>query len=95
MEKKGAQVVGISTDDRDTLRRFKVETKAQFTLLSDPQGKVSAQYSGLMPLPGINLAKRANVVVGMDGTVQALVTGGDAVDPSSAIASCPLHQGGS
>ncbi len=95
MEHKGARVVGISTDDRDTLRRFKLETKAPFTLLSDPKGKVSEKYSGLMPIPGIAIAKRANVVVGADGKVQALVTGGDAVDPYSAIASCPLHQGGS
>ena len=85
-------MVGISTDDVDTLRRFKLETKAQFTLLSDPKGKVSGQYSGLMPIPGINVAKRANVVIGSDGKVQALVTGNDAVDPSSAIDSCPLKR---
>lgn len=93
MEKKGAQVVGISTDDVETLRRFKAETKAPFRLLSDPKGVVSKQYSGLMPIPGIHVASRANIVVGADGKVQNVVTGGDAVDPSSAIAACPLHKG--
>jgi peroxiredoxin Q/BCP len=86
-------VVGISVDDRDTLKRFKAETKAQFPLLSDPGGSVAKQYSGLMPVVG--LAKRANVVVGEDGIVKEIVAGGDAVDPSSAITACPLHKAGS
>ena len=83
-------MVGISVDDLDTLRRFKAQTKAPFPLLSDPDGKVSSQYAGLMPV--VKLAKRANVVVGEDGIVKQVVTGGDAVDPSSAISACPLHE---
>ncbi len=82
-------MVGISVDDQETLRRFKAETKAPFPLLSDPDGAVSKQYSGLMPV--VKLAKRANVVVGEDGVVKEIVTGSDAVDPSSAIGACPLH----
>jgi thioredoxin-dependent peroxiredoxin len=85
-------VVGISVDDQDTLRRFKAETKAPFPLLSDPGGTVSKQYAGLLPI--VKLAKRANVVVGEDGLVKELVTGGDAVDPSSAISACPMHKAG-
>jgi peroxiredoxin Q/BCP len=94
VEKKGAQVVGISTDDGETLRRFKQETQAPFILLSDPGGKVSRQYSGLMPLPGIDLAKRANIVIAEDGTVKEIVAGSDAVDPSSVIGACPIHKAG-
>ncbi len=86
---------GISTDDEETLRRFKQETGAPFELLSDPGGKVARQYTGLMPIPGIDLAKRSNVVIGQDGAVTALVTGGDAVDPSSAVGACPLRKAGS
>ena len=85
-------MVGISVDDQDTLRRFKAETRAQFPLLSDPGGKVARQYAGLMPL--IGLASRANIVVGEDGTVKEVVTGGAAVDPSAAISACPLHRAG-
>jgi thioredoxin-dependent peroxiredoxin len=83
-------VVGISVDDQDTLKRFRAETKAPFPLLSDPGGTVAKQYAGLMPV--VNLAKRANVVVGEDGIVKEVVTGGDAVDPSSAISACPTHK---
>ncbi len=82
-------MVGISVDDLATLKRFKAETKAQFPLLSDPGGKVAKNYAGLMPL--IHLASRANIVVGEDGIVKEVVTGGAAVDPSSAIGACPLH----
>lgn len=94
VEQKGAQVIGISTDDLETLRRFKSELKAPFPLLSDPDGKVAKQYSGLMPVPGVNMASRANVVVGQDGLVKQVVTGSDAVDPSSAISNCPSRMTG-
>jgi len=83
-------VFGISKDDADTLKRFKAETKSQFELLADPDGGVVKQYVGLMPVVG--LANRANVVIGADGIVKEIVSGGDAIDPSSAIAACPSHK---
>lgn len=85
---KGAQVVGISVDSVDTQRKFKERYQLPFPLLSDHGGKVASQYSGTMPLVGF--AKRANFVIGQDGLVKSIVEGGDAVDPTSAIASCPL-----
>lgn len=87
MTTKGAQVVGISTDDVKTQKRFKEEHKLPFPLLSDPEGKVSKQYGGLMPVVG--LSKRTTFVLERDGTVKEIIEGGDAIDPQSAIASCP------
>ena len=87
--------MGISTDDLDTLKRFKAETKAQFPLLSDRDGAIAKEYVGLMPVPGTKLAKRANIVVGENGKVKEVVSGNDAIDPTSAIASCPTHGAGS
>ncbi len=84
-------MLGISTDDLETLRRFRTATEAPFELLSDPEGKVAKQYAGLMPVPGVRIAKRANIVVGQDGIVKDVVAGSAAIDPSSAIAACPLH----
>ena len=95
MTKKGAKVVGISTDDLETLKRFKAETKAQFALLSDRDGAIAKEYVGLMPIPGTKLAKRANIVIGEDRKVKEVVSGKDAIDPTSAIASCPSHGSGS
>lgn len=93
MERKGAQVLGISTDDVATLRKFKETTGAPFELLSDPGGAVVKQYVGLMLIPGVKVARRANVVVGADGIVKEIVTGNAAIDPSSAIGACPLREG--
>ena len=93
MTKKGAQVIGISTDDAATLKRFKEKLGAPFPLLSDPGGKVAKQFAGVIPVVG--LANRANIVVGKDGIVKEVVTGGDAVDPSTAIAACPAAGAGS
>ncbi len=90
---KGAQVVGISVDGVETQRKFQDRYQLPFPLLSDEGGKVAAKYSGTMPLVGF--AKRANIVVGQDGLVKSVVEGGDAVDPTSAIASCPLRSGSS
>jgi peroxiredoxin Q/BCP len=89
---KGAQVVGISTDDVATLKRFKDENQLPYPLLSDEGGKVAKQYGGTMPLVGV--ANRATFVLERDGTVKDVITGGDAIDPGGAITSCPLHRKG-
>ncbi len=90
MEKRGAQVVGVSTDGVDAQRRFKESLSVPYTLLSDRGGKVTAMYGGTIPVVG--LAYRATYVVDQDGTIQSIATGSDAVDPAGAIASCPLHK---
>lgn len=92
VEKKGAQVFGISTDSVETQKKFKAEYKLPYELLSDPDGKVAKQYSGTMPVVGV--ANRANFVIGQDGKITEIVEGSDAVDPNSAIAACPLRKKG-
>lgn len=91
VEKKGATVLGISTDDVETQKRFKAEMKLPYPLLSDAGGKVAKQYAGTMVIVGV--ANRANFVIGQDGLVKEIVAGGGAVDPGSAIAACPLRKG--
>ncbi len=89
---KGAQIFGVSTDSVETQRKFKDELKLPYPLLSDPDGKVAKQYSGTIAVVG--LASRANFVIGQDGLIARIVEGGDAVDPNSAIAACPLRKKG-
>jgi peroxiredoxin Q/BCP len=85
---KGAQVVGISTDDVATQKKFKDENALPFPLLSDADGKVAKQYGGTVPL--IGFAHRATFVVGQDGIVKEIVTGSDAINPGGAISACPI-----
>ena len=92
VEAKGAHVVGISTDDFATLKRFKDENKLPYPLLSDQGGKVAKQYGGTIAVVG--LANRATFVLEPTGAVKEIITGSDAIDPAGAIASCPLHKKG-
>lgn len=85
-------MVGISVDSVATQKKFKEELKLPYTLLSDEGGKVAAQYGGKVPVVG--LANRATFVIEQDGTVKEVVSGGDAIDPGSAIAACPVRKGG-
>jgi peroxiredoxin Q/BCP len=89
VEQKGAQVFGVSTDSVEVQKKFKAEYKLPYPLLSDPDGKVAKQYSGTMPIVGV--ANRANFVIDQDGTIKAIVEGGQAIDPTATIASCPLR----
>ena len=86
---KGAQVVAISTDDLDTLKRFKESLGAPFTFLSDPQGKVASLYGGTTE----SYAKRATFVVNQDGTVGHTEEGMAALVPDQAIDACPTRVG--
>lgn len=89
IQKKGAQVVAISADDVETLRKFKLDRKAQYTFLSDSQKKVIPLYSGTMPVVG--LANRTNFVIGKNGVVVSVVEGSDAIDPTATVGACPGH----
>jgi peroxiredoxin Q/BCP len=81
-------VVGVSVDDVATQKRFKEQYQLPYPLLSDEGGKVAKQYGGTVPVLGF--ANRATFVVAPDGTVKEIVTGNDAIDPSSAIAACEM-----
>jgi peroxiredoxin len=86
VREKGAQVVAISVDDLDTLKRFKESLNAPFMFLSDPGGKVVSQYGGMMPDKGV--ANRATFVVHEDGTIGHTEEGMAAFN-LGAIEACP------
>jgi len=90
VEKKGAEVVGVSTDSVEKLAKFKSEFNLPFVLLSDEKGTVVDKYPGRIPVLGV--ANRATYVIGQDGVVSQIITGGDAIDPSTAVAACPLKK---
>lgn len=79
-------MVAISTDDVETLKRFKEERKAPFEFLSDADKQVAPKWSGTMAIVGY--ANRANYVVGKDGKILSIVEGSAAVDPSASVAAC-------
>ena len=88
-EDGGCQVLGIGTDDLDTMKRWAAEMKLTFPLLSDADGKVAQAYGVLMETH--KLAFRTTFVIGLDGRLLDVERGGAASDPAAAIAACSRH----
>lgn len=65
----GAQVIGVSGDDIDTLKKFSVaECRSKFPVASDPGLKISKSYDATLFLwPGHS--DRTSYVIAPDGTV--------------------------
>lgn len=61
LQKLGASVVGVSTDDGPTQCRFADFMKAPFPLLGDPKGEITQAYGVRWPL--LKLAKRVTFVI--------------------------------
>lgn len=86
-EELDAQVLGISTDSRFTLQHWADEhLKTTFPLLSDHTRKVSESYGVLMPDAG--MASRTTFVIDVDGRIQHIEEGKDAMDPTGAMQAC-------
>jgi len=81
-----AQVVGISTDDLDTLKRWSTELKTAFPMLSDANRKVSGQYGVLAGVLGF--ANRTTFVIDTEGRIQHIEEGSAALDPAGAATVC-------
>lgn len=90
IEKLSGQVLAISTDDRETLAKFKESLKAPFAFVPDPEGELVRLYGVKTPL--VNFALRYTFVVGEGRKVLRVDTGRDAIDPSTAIVSCDLSK---
>lgn len=65
----GATVVGVSTDDLETLKRFSVEAcRDKFAVASDADGRIVRQYDAKLPLFG-NTADRISYVISPAGRI--------------------------
>lgn len=80
-----AQVLGVSTDDVDTQKKFAESLSLPFPLLADPDKKAARAY-GVLALLGY--ANRVTFVIDKDGKVTKVLEGKDAIDPSGALAAC-------
>lgn len=72
-----AEVYGISTDDVKALQDFHAEHRLSFSLLSDPDAKVTDSYGVKMPV--LNMAKRWTFILDPDLVVRQI---DDDVDPA-------------
>jgi len=44
LKKKGFEVLGVSPDDEKTQKKFEIKYKLPFTLIADPENKITAAY---------------------------------------------------
>ena len=77
IRRKNAEVYGISTDDVADLKEFHRKHKLTFTLLSDPDAKVTEAYGVKMPI--LNMAKRWTFIIDPNLTIRQI---DDDVDPA-------------
>src|SRR5205814_10661973 len=81
-----AQVLGISTDDLATQKKFAESLKLPFPLLADPDGTVARAYG---VLDG-KTARRTTFVIDRHGTIVKIVDGLSAISPGSSLDACEL-----
>lgn len=92
IEKLQGRVIAISTDDNDTLKKWKAELKAPQTFVADPDKKLVALYDTKMPI--IGMASRRTFVIGAGRKVLEVQEGSSAIEPGGAVAACSLHKDG-
>ncbi|AEG02244.1 peroxiredoxin [Methylomonas methanica] len=74
---QNAEVFGISTDDLADLKAFHEKHKLSFSLLSDPDAKVTERYG--VKIPVLNMAKRWTFIIDPALVVRQI---DDDVDPA-------------
>jgi thioredoxin-dependent peroxiredoxin len=82
----GSQVLGISTDNIETLKSWATSLNLDFPLLSDDTGKVAQEYGVLMP--GKHMAFRTTFVVDRAGKIASVEQGSTAIDTTGAQDAC-------
>lgn len=90
IKKHDAQILAISSDTAAEQKKFKSELKVDFPFIPDTDRRIIDLYG--VRGPGIGWALRRTFVIGPDQKVVHVDNGGKAMNPSTAIASCPVHK---
>lgn len=73
LEEQNADVIGISTNNMESHRRFRKKFQLPFELLSDPAGEVCRMYDAYRPLLG--QASRMTFIIEPDQTIRSIYDG--------------------
>lgn len=87
-------MLAISSDDVETLRKFRDEYSPGLRFVSDPEGVLIRKYGVKTPL--VTFARRTTFIIGTDGLVKDVQSGGDAIDAKKALGAarvCSLPTG--
>ena len=79
-------MIAVSTDDVETLKKFRESLTSKDTFVSDGKAVLIEQYDNKMLL--LNMAKRTTFVIGRGRKILAVIEGSDAVDPQNSLQAC-------
>lgn len=91
IKKLKGRVWAVSTDDVETLKRWRDELKAPQTFIADPEGRLVKLYDTKMPV--VKSASRRTWVIGKGLKVLGVTEGMSAIDPSKSVAACSMKAG--
>ena len=74
-QQANATIVGVSVDSPDSHKSFCAKEGLGFTLLSDPDAKVSTAYGSMMEYNGAKLSARNTFVIDPQGKIAKTFTG--------------------
>ena len=78
-EQVNAVILGVSVDSAESHKDFCAKEGLNFTLLSDPEARVSAEYGSVMEYNGAKLSARNTFIIDPEGKIARVFTG---VQPS-------------
>jgi peroxiredoxin len=76
-------VLAISSDERDTLVKFRAKYGKDVAFVSDPEGELIERYG--VKTPVLTFAQRTTFIIDQAGVIRAVQTGGDAIDVKNAL----------
>ena len=80
-----AVILGVSVDSVDSHKQFCAKDSLNFTLLSDADKKVVADYGSLANYMGMKMAKRNTFLIDPNGKIAKVWTGVDPAQSSSEV----------
>ena len=90
IQKSNGRVLAISTDDVETLKKWRAELKAPQTFIADPDAKLVKLFDTKMAI--VPAASRRTFVVGPGRRILAVQEGSDAIDAAPAVRACGLRK---
>ena len=76
-------MLAISSDERETLQKFRERYGQALAFVADPEGELIARYG--VKVPVLTFAQRTTFVIDRAGVIRAVQSGGDAVDARQAL----------
>jgi peroxiredoxin Q/BCP len=73
-EQAGAVILGVSVDSADSHKGFCAKEGLNFTLLSDPDAKVTADYGSVMDYKGARMSARNTFIIDPGGKIARVYT---------------------